>query len=237
LLRRLPYDEARAHGGGQGSPNARRYRDGKQVYQTAGLLYEGDDGRLRITELGAATRRWLEIINDKNHVILARHAAYALAACQLRNPTGAGERYDESMTVFPFSFIWKAMLTLGGRISSIELNRALFKVRNEEELDSAIEHIARWREKGDVSFLGDEVVTGHSNNDRIIPWMSLASFGWILFPDKRESEAGSVYEIPEETAPLLKEASRVRHRHRDFPSVQEYVEHISNCASLPRDLR
>ena len=95
-----------------------------------GLLFEADDGRVRLTDLGEATRRWLPILTPKNAILLARHAAYALSACQLVNPTGAGGRYDADLRVFPFQFIWRAMLALGGRISSDELNRAMFKVRD-----------------------------------------------------------------------------------------------------------
>ncbi|WP_129112106.1 hypothetical protein [Burkholderia pseudomallei] len=163
VLERLPYDEARAQargGGGTGRPDPKRYRDPRQVYQTAGLLYEQGDGRLKITELGRATLRWASIINDKNAVILARHAAYALSACQLRNPSGAGRKYSEEMLVFPFQFIWRAMLALDGKISSDELNRALFKVKNEEDLLAAISSIRRARQSGQLSELGDEIITG-----------------------------------------------------------------------------
>src|SRR5205823_8189332 len=122
----------------------KRYRDGRQVYQTAGLVYEEDE-LLRVTSLGRATLRWLDIIHEKNVVILARHAAYALAACQLRNPTGAGQAYVAKVTVHPFRYIWEAMLKLGGRISTDELNRGLFKVRDHDELDATIELISRAR--------------------------------------------------------------------------------------------
>lgn len=218
-------------------PDAKRYRDPKQVYQTVGLLYEGNDGRIHVTDLGIATRRWLEILTGKNRVILARHAAYALSACQLRNPTGAGQRFHLSMEVFPFAFIWRAMLALGGRISSDELNRALFKVRNEDELLSAIERIAEARHAKDITSLGNEVITGQAKNDRIIPWMALASFGWVLFPDKRGHEESGYYELVEDTLDILRQASRMKRKHREFVSAAEYVEHVSRCAALPKDLR
>ncbi|MEM3485446.1 MAG: hypothetical protein QXI12_07460, partial [Candidatus Methanomethyliaceae archaeon] len=131
LLRVLPYDVARARRNDDGGiPDSKRYRDGKQVYQTVGLLYEGTDGRIHVTELGLATRRWLCIINEKNLAIFARHVAYALSACQLRNPSGAGSRYHESVVVFPFQFIWRAMIALENKVSSDEINRCLFKVKN-----------------------------------------------------------------------------------------------------------
>lgn len=96
VLAKLPYDRARAPDPASQGPDAKRYRDPKQVYQTAGLLYEAD-GVVHVTELGEATKRWLTIINEKNRLILVRHAAYALAACQLRNPTGAGKKYADTM--------------------------------------------------------------------------------------------------------------------------------------------
>jgi len=237
ILSKLPYASARSKSGAGGSPDPKRYRDGKQVYQTVGLFYEGDDKLIHLTELGIATKRWLSIITQANSVILARHAAYALAACQLRNPTGAGDRYDKSVMVFPFQFIWRAMLALDGKINSDELNRGIFKIRNEEDLLETIKLIASARENKDKMVLGNEVVSGKGKNDRIIPWMSLASFGWTLFPDKRSAGESGYYELDPKTMHIVKEASRIRRKHREFQSVREYVEYISNCAALPKDLR
>lgn len=237
LLSRLPYDSARSGDPTRTGPDPKRYRDGKQVYQTAGLLYE-DGGKVHVTDLGDATRRWLSIINSKNRVILVRHAAYALAACQLKNPTGAGDKYGDEVEVFPFAFIWRAMLALGGRLSSDELNRGLFKVTNEDELVHTVETIRGARAKNDITLLGHETVTGKAKNDRLIPWMSLASFGWTLFPDKRGGDGGGdFYELDSHTLPVVKEAAKVRHRHRDFSTVADYVEHVARCAALPKDLR
>src|SRR5262245_31637741 len=67
LLARLPYEKARSPTPGAAGPDPKRYRDGKQVYQTIGLLYEGDDGRVHVTALGKATLRFLDLINDANH--------------------------------------------------------------------------------------------------------------------------------------------------------------------------
>lgn len=239
VLARLPYDEARAQarGGGNGAPNPKRYRDGRQVYQTVGLLYEDDGGRLRTTELGKATLRWAGLINDKNSIILAKHAAYALSACQLRNPTRSGIKHDEQMIVFPFQFIWKAMLALDGKISSDELNRAMFKVRNEGDLNAWITRIAEARQTGNLDDLGDEVITGDKKNDRIIPWMSLASFGWTLFPDKKGGGGGAYYRLSERTREIVRDASLIRHKHRQFSSEADYTEYISRSACLPKDLR
>lgn len=234
VLSRLPYDLSRAGVNPTGTPDPKRYRDGKLVYQTVGLLYELPDGRIRVTQLGRTVLRWLEILNPKNSVILARHAAYALSACQLRNPTGAGSTYDPSVVVFPFAYIWKAMLALDNRISSDELSRAIFKVTNREQLDKAISSIGEARALGKASYLGEETI---EDNDRIIPWMSLASFGWTIFPDKGQSTVPGYYEIPAQNRDLLAEAAKASRRHRDFNSTADYVEHISRAAALPPDLR
>lgn len=239
ILAKLPYDVARAGTGGSTSsgPDPKRYRDGRQVYQTIGLLYEDGDRRVHVTELGGTTHRWLRLINPNNCVILARHAAYALAACQLRNPTQAGRRHAPLMQVFPFQFIWRAMLSLEGKISSDELNRGIFKVRNEDHLQETIAAIAEARRRNDVTLLGTEVVSEAHQNDRIIPWLCLASFGWTLFPDKRGGTDSDFYELIPRTLHIITEASRIRRKHRDFTSTQEYVEHISRCAALPKDVR
>lgn len=233
LLQRLPYDRARAQDSTRTGPDPKRYRDGRQVYQTVGLVYE-DSGIVRVTELGRATLRWLDMLTEGNRVILARHAAYALAACQLRNPTGAGQKYAATVTVFPFAFIWRAMLALDGCISSDELNRSLFKVQNDAQLAASIESIRQARQQNDLTLLGDETITGHAKNDRIIPWVSLASFGWTLFPDKGNE---THYKLDPKIRDVVRQASRIRHPHKEFPSVKAYIEHISRSAALPKDLR
>jgi hypothetical protein len=236
VLERLPYAGARAATPGEG-PDPRRYRDARQVYQTAGLLYEGDGGCVHVTALGHATRRWLPLVHEKNARVLGRHAAFALAACQLRNPTGAGGKYAEEMTVFPFAFIWRAMLALDNRLSSDELNRAIFRVQNEDELATAIDRIHEYRQTDDLAAMGEETETGPGKNDRIISWMSIASFGWMLICDKSADRARTHYTIPATTLPVVREASRIRHRHRDFKTVPEYVEYLASAAALPGDLR
>jgi hypothetical protein len=230
ILKLLPYDKNRARGSSKDIPDEKRFRDPRQVYESAGLLYDTGDA-VHVTVLGKAVRRWLDKLTEKNVAILGRHTAYALAACQLQSPIG--DPYDRSVTVFPFSFIWRAMFALDCRINSDELNRALFKVKNESELEAAIANILKWRKSGRLADLGDEVLTGKKKNDRIIPWMSIASFGWTLFSDKE----GGYYSIPQRTMRILKEASAIRHKHRDFHSKAEYVEYIARAACLPQDLR
>lgn len=236
VLRRLPYDAARSSTG-SGAPDPKRYRDGRHVYQTAGLLYESQEGFVRVTDLGKATARWLGLLSPINSPVLGRHAAYGLAACQLRNPSRAGSSYPSEVEVFPFAFIWRAMLALDNRISSDELNRVIFKTNNEADLFLAIDQIREHREKStDASLLGEETISGKAKNDRIIPWMSLASFGWLLIADKRES-GGQWYEVRPSCRALLREAAQIRRTHHSFSSVGEYVEHISRAAAIPKDVR
>jgi hypothetical protein len=238
ILATLPYDKARSANPGT-LPDPKRYRDGRQLLRTVGLVYEADDmnaRRLCVTSLGRATSRWRPVITEKNALVLGRHAAQALAACQLRNPTTEGMKYGAEMEVFPFAFIWRAMLELGGSISSDELNRAIFHVRNEAELVQAIKRIRNFRKTKNLDDLGAEVVSEQAKNDRVLVWMAWASFGWTLIHDKRSSSSG-VYEVPPNMITTLSTAARIRHRHRTFGSESEYVEHISACAGLPEDIR
>lgn len=231
----LPYDPQRGPGGAP-TPDTRRYRDAKQLYETAGFLYQ-EEGRVWFTELGLALKRFLPHVTPANVVLIARHAALTLAACQLRNPTDAGSKYHTSMRVFPFRFIWMAMLDLGLRISSDELNRAVFRVTDEDSLYPAIRKINAFRRSRALEELGDEIITGEGKNDRIIPWISMASFGWTLLMDKRESPVEGHYFVRGNCVRLLEAAVRTPVRHRDFPSVGAYAEYLSESACLPRDLR
>lgn len=236
ILASLNYDQSRAATPGT-TPSPKRYRDARQLYRTSGFLYEDPiTGTLVVTDLGLAVARWRGDLNARNCLVLGRHAAQALAACQLRNPTGEGKAYGEDIEVFPFAFIWRAMLALDHRISSDELNRALLKTKNDEDLQSAIEAIRAARTAGNVAQLGPETVTEQAKNDRILVWMSWASFGWTLITDKRSSVSGD-YEIPDRNRRLLSNAASVKHRHRKFDSEAAYVEYLSSCAGLPKDLR
>lgn len=235
VLDALPYEPARARGRVATRPDARRYRDARQVYQTAGLLYEVD-GKVRVTELGQTVLRWLDLLNEGNAPVLGGFAAYALAACQLRDPTRAGQRYDESVEVFPFLFIWRAMLALDDRISSEEMNRAMFKVTTEASLRDAIAVIRAAREEDDEEAMGDRVIEGDlRRNDRIIPWISIASFGWTLISDK--DEHGGYYRIKPRARSVIVRAAALRPKHREFESTEQYVRFLSTMAGLPQEVQ
>jgi hypothetical protein len=246
---RLPYDASRSGGrgraareedqsdeedDGEGVPDPKRYRDPKQVFETCGLLWQDSDGRVWFTEFGRTVKRFMSHANEKNVLLLAQHAAFGLSACQLRNPTRAGMKYHEEMAVFPFRFIWEAMLKLDYRINSEELNRAIFLTRNHDMLEEAIGMVRCHRRTEGAGSLGEETITGRSKNDRIIPIIALASFGWTLFAQK--DDAG-YYTVKPECVRLLEAAVSLPAKHRDFPAVRPYVEAISNAACLPRDYR
>jgi hypothetical protein len=236
VLQLLPYDTERSASPGS-TPDSKRYRDGKQVYQTIGLLYEDDDNQVVVTDLGRAVYRWLDRLTFNNAPILGRHAASALAGCQLRNPTGAGRDYDESMVVFPYAFLWRTMLALDNCISSDELNRGLFRVQNAGEIGDCVDAIQQARQSGDHTIIGEETIAGDRKNDRIIPWIAAASFGWTLIADKRESQDGSWYRIRPNCVELLRDAARIEREHRDFSSVPSYVNYLAQLAAVPPDLR
>jgi hypothetical protein len=206
-----------------------------------GLVYDEDvrgNTVVRVTEFGKALARWRPELTSGNVRIIAKHGSLGLSACQLRNPTRDGRSYGQDVEVFPFQFIWKAMLSLDGRITSDELNRAIFKTKNEADLSQAISAIRRARAANDLHIMGPEVSTGQGNNDRILIWAGWASFGWSLFSDKRHSPDGQSYTISSPWAwRTLQAAANIRHRHRDFASDRQYVEHISRAAGIPPDLR
>ncbi|TBB09812.1 hypothetical protein ELH50_01185 [Rhizobium ruizarguesonis] len=235
ILTRLPFDRNRSKNPGV-TADPKRYRDGRQLLRTIGLIYEDEDKLLRVTPLGRAVERWRPVLSPGNAAVLGRHAAQALAACQLCNPTNEGSRYREEVEVFPFAFIWRAMLLLDDSITSPELNRAIFRVSNEDELFSAVEKIRAYRLSGDLNSLGEEVETSSEKNDRILIWMAWASFGWTLIMDKRETASES-YTIAPQARRLIADAAMIRHKHRNFKSEQDYIQFISECAGLPEDLR
>lgn len=243
VLARMEYDRSRAVGASDpvedddadadDGPDPKRYRDMKQVLEASGLLWQDSDGLIHFTEFGLTLKRFMPRASEKNVGLIAPHAALGLAVCQLRNPTGAGVRYHPDMRVFPFRFIWKAMLQAEGRISSDELNRAIFSTRNEEMLDEGISRILTYRRTGNLDDLGPETVTGKAKNDRLIPIVSLASFGWTLLNQK----TGGFYTIKPSCLRYLQVATTVPVRHRNFETVEMYVNRVSDAACLPKDCR
>lgn len=244
VLSRLPFDSARSNNPSRTTPDDKRRRDIQQMCEWTGLAYGRTDSRLCVTELGATVLRWCRVpaghvgplINEHNALVLGRHAAYALAACQLRNPTLAGQKYAPSMVVFPFAFIWRVMLALDGRLSSDELNRAVLRIRNAGDVAECVRLIAEARETADPTVMGNETETGSGKNDRLIPWMASASFGWVLVRDKRETGT-PFYTIRPGAEGILRSAASIAYRHREFSSEADYVSFISDMAALPKDLR
>jgi hypothetical protein len=204
------------------------------VLENSGLVWEDEQGRVHFTDFGTTLKRFIRLANPHNIGLVAQHAALALNVCQLRNPTGAGTRFRDDIRVFPFRFIWKAMLSLGNRIDSDELNRAIFATRNEPMLLAAIERVRQFRQNGRLSELGHETVTGASKNDRLIPIVCLASFGWTLLNQK---DRDGYYTVKPECESYLRAAVAVPVDHRPFETVEEYVTHISNAACIPKDMR
>ena len=235
VLAALPYDQARGVVGGK--PDEKRYRDTRQLLRTIGLVFdEGVNGEnvLRVTDFGKALSRWRPELTARNVRIIARHASLALAACQLRNPTKEGSRYAADVEVFPFQFIWRAMLSLDGRITMDELNRAIFKTRGEKDLADAITAIRTARASGNATAMGAEVESGSKKNDRIGVWMGWASFGWSLINGLKQSPDGVSYMISSPWAlRTIQTAASIHRRHREFSTAREYVEYLSRCAGVP----
>lgn len=235
VLADLPYDSARSNSG-RGTPDPRRYRDAREVVQSMGLGYEDGAGVFRVTEFGRATLRWLPAIKPSNAVALGRHAAYALAACRLRNPMRKRVHYDASVTARPFLYMWRAMLALDDIIDSEEINRALLYALDDDGLANAIERIRRHREDASSGALHPEVETGTAKNDRIIPIVAAGSFGFTFVQDKRET-GGRFYRLRPETKKIIQAAASTHYPTYEHTNVPEYVEYVSNMASLPKDLR
>lgn len=235
ILARLPYDQKRSGYAEAGKgPDEKRYRDLKQVLETCGLLWEDDAGCIQFTDFGLMLRDFMPHANRRNIVLMAQYAAFGLTACQLRNPTGAGQKFAVAMEVFPFRFLWDAMLKLDNRLNSDELNRAIFRTRDVDSLSEAIERIRHYRNGGKIDDMGDEVLTDPKKNDRLIPIVSIAAFGWALINRKDES---GYYKIKDECVRLLEGAVSLPVKHREYDSVRSYVTAISNAACLPKDYR
>lgn len=232
---RLPYDTARAGDSVSGVPSPKRYRDARQVYQTAGFIIERD-GVVEVTPLGAAVRRFLDSPTIASALLLGPYAVKVLGAVQLRNPGRAGSRYASTVNVHPFQAIWRIMVSCGWRISSEELNRVVMRIDDDDEVPTAAEKLRQARRifESDATadpdaVLGPAVVTGSSVNDRLIPWISLASFGYSLIGDK---DSDGYYRARPEAKGLLLRAAAAKQTHHEFDDMISYLEYLVRASHL-----
>jgi hypothetical protein len=232
VLARLPYHAERAGQRGTGNVDRKRYRDPRQVYRSVGLLYERSSGAIRVTPLGKATRWWMDKLTRENVPVLARYAANALGAWQLRNPLPESREYAADVKVFPYAFIWRVMLAADDCVNSTELKCEVLRLRNEDDLADCVTRIREYRRTGDESAMQAPIAV--DKDDRLIPWMSLASFGWALI---REKDTSGYYRIDPPSRRTLERAAEVRRKHREFESEEDYLRHIEAAAALPEDLR
>lgn len=232
VLAKLPYDAARAGQRGTGTVDPKRYRDARQVYRSVGLLYERGSGTIVVTPLGAATLWWMDKLSRANVPVLARYAANSLAAWQLRNPLPESSGYPADVRVFPYAFIWRVMLAAEGRVNSMELKCEVLRLKKEDDIPAAVSRILDYRRTGDPSAMQAPIDV--DKDDRLIPWMSLASFGWSLIREKDET---GYYQIDPPSLRTLERAADVRHKHREFTTDEAYLRHIESAAALPEDMR
>ena len=133
------------------------------------------------------------------------------------------------------------MAGLEWRINSVEIDRAIFAVRNYEMLPDAIEKIRIYRKTGQADDLGPETVLDvpEQKNNRILCLVCFAGFGWTLINQKtRSGNEGYYYTVGDGCEPLLEAALSIPVKHRDFgTSLTDYLNWISDGACLPRDCR
>lgn len=96
LLERLPYDRARAKDQTKTAPDPKRYRDGRQVYQTVGLLYEDGGGQepdldaLFKLEVSRILGRELELPVEVEHVCGTCGESFVISDSDPHWSTGRG---------------------------------------------------------------------------------------------------------------------------------------------------
>ena len=226
---RLPYAAARAGGAGGGTPSPKRYRDARQVYQTAGFIIERG-GVVEVTPLGAVVRRFLDSPTMASALLIGPHAVQVLGAAQLRNPGRAASTYALRVKVHPFHAIWRVMAACDWKISSEELNRVVMRIEDDGAVVGAANRIRQAREilDNDVTadsdaILGPAVIAGRSVNDRLIPWISLASFGYSLIGDK---DSDGYYRARPEAKALLSRAAANPQTHHEFEDMMSYLDYL-----------
>jgi 5-methylcytosine-specific restriction protein B len=192
-----------------------RLRTWRSVFETLGFLYvDSRTGTLTATSLGHAVRalfgdirRHVDGANDH----LARLAVRVLGRHRLRNPL-VNEPYPEDADIYPYRFIWRAMLQLDGKLHWEEMNRVIMRVLYQRQEQSAIDRIRDVRnlthgpyDDAAIQRLGQPAIPEDAETKRrVTPWFTQAGFGGMLIAG--EDDANGFRRILPERRELLEEA-------------------------------
>jgi hypothetical protein len=217
-----------------------RIRTWRKVFENIGLLYVDLESKIKLTQFGKFIRDIESQSRNKIVELLAIQAVNILKKYQLRNPANSQEdSYPEDCDIFPFWCIWKAMLSLNGKLHHEELNRVLLKVMRMDDLGAAIDRIADARKHANYDpsdwsiadqLLGERVF-GQEEKDlepgkrpqavnRMLPWFSIAGFGGLLI--ESESRSDGFRYINENLRGILERATLSTPVLRTFSSKEEW---------------
>ncbi len=188
-----------------------RLRTWKKEFEELGFIYVDDDQRIRTTALGSMIRDLHDDIARKISGANDHVAALALAVLDrhiLSNPLVAAD-YPPTTDLHPYRAIWKTARSLQGRVHWQELNRVIFRVLREEDLPTALAHIAAVREAcagdyeaADLAALGEPAVDeGAETRRRITSWISRAGFGGVFL----QEDEGGFWRLSDDKLDLIDE--------------------------------
>lgn len=175
-----------------------RLRTYRKMYEKFGLIYKEDD-TLHLSRLGKQIASLESDLNNQREAVFNRLRATAidiLSRYQIRNPAEEAE-LPLSCDVLPSICIWKAMLSLDGKLHHEEMNRVILRIMKMSDLDNAIEKIRSARKLYgnyvghdsaalDVA-LGLQVHTDQPDA-RIAPWFSFAGWGGLIIEQQVASD-------------------------------------------------
>ena len=215
-----------------------RPRRWHKIFERMGLLYQDSDGNTQLTQLGKSVRDAQSQESREFRRRLARKAILVLRKYQLQNPadTTADDKYPIDADLHPYWAIWKAAVSLGGRLHWDELNRELMWVLKHSQLDEIIEKIRKARTESGYNpetggsadtKLGDRAYDQESTTDgrdpagqvrdqKTTPWFKRAGLGELLLVPPGRSGNG-YWHIHEDVLDLLREETE-----KDPPKFQAF---------------
>ncbi len=175
-----------------------RIRTYRKLYERLGIIYR-HDGKIYRSKLGTRVSSLENSVDASAKAEIrgiAETAVKVLKRYQYVNPLDQKTAdYSSLPRVHPCFLLWKAMDRLDGKIHYEEINRVLAKVDSDDEIEEAIEKIAKARNALGGNYrnvasmdseLGSEVITNQASA-RIAPLYSQAGWGGLLIesaPDK-----------------------------------------------------
>ena len=231
----------------------KRARRPHKLLERMGVLYLDAEGNTRLTDLGRSLREIPETNELRRRV--ADASLPILAKYQLKNPVDdPHDEYPADADIHPYWAIWKAASELDWRLHWDELNREIFWVLKQQDLDDAVERIRSARKQSGydpVKGIGlraraynqadapaGKTPDGQVRDQKTTPWFRKAGFGGLILEEPGHTGEG-YWLVPEDLRDLVLGVVQKAPPYYEFDDPQDWYVYFGSYdtwATAPRDV-